>query len=463
MRKTLASCKPWLAQSGSASGHTLSQHHTLHQTTAAAAVPFRRYSDLPRRPAPAREQQDRRSCAIVCSEKERDGKRASGLYLDSGMMRRGLLSGARALSTAARTPLAPADTPSAIFGGERNLYPLSSSSLYKSKVMLLRGEGIGAEVTRSMEDIFAAAQAPVQLVTPKKDLKLDSGLTEEVDGLFRETRVAVKGPFFTPIAAKNTSVNIQLRLKFDLFANVVHAYNIPGLKTRHSGVDMVIIRENTEGEYSGLEHQVVPGVVESLKIISAEKCQRIAEYAFQYAMANNRRKVTAVHKANIMKSADGLFLDICNKVAKQYPFIEYESMIVDNCCMQLASRPQQFDTLILPNLYGNIVTNIATGLVGGPGMFPGANIGVHGAIFEQGARHAAMQIAGRGVANPTATILGGVMMLRYLKHDAAADAIEQAVYRVYSESNIRTADTHKGMPGKPASTGDFTKAVIAQL
>lgn len=348
-------------------------------------------------------------------------------------------------------------------GGARNMYPLSAASGLKSRVMLLRGEGIGTEVTNSLTAIFEAARAPVSFVAPKVDLELDAGgLTDEVDNLFRETRVAVKGPFFTPIGSKNTSVNIQLRTAFDLFANVVHAYNIPGIATRHKNVDMVIIRENTEGEYSGLEHEAVPGVVESLKIISRPKCLRIAEYAFQYAMANNRKKVTTVHKANIMKSGDGLFLDTCNEVAEKYPFIEYESMIVDNCCMQLASRPEQFDTLILPNLYGNIVTNIATGLVGGNGLFPGANIGAHGAIFEQGARHAAMQIAGRGVANPTATILGGVMMLRYLKHDDAADAIEQAVFNVFKNTDIRTADVHSNK-AEAASTKEFTQAVIDQL
>jgi isocitrate dehydrogenase (NAD+) len=366
---------------------------------------------------------------------------------------------ARPLSSAA-----PRQLPPYVGGGERNMYPLSSSSLHLSRVMLLRGEGIGGEVTRSMEAIFAAAHAPVAFVEPRKGLGIDAGgLTDEVTNLFHETRVAVKGPFFTPIGAKNTSVNIQLRTAFDLFANVVHAYNIPGVKTRHKDVNIVIIRENTEGEYSGLEHSAVPGVVESLKIISEPKCRRIAEYAFQYAMANGRKKVTAVHKANIMKLGDGLFLDTCDQVAKRYPFIEYESMIVDNACMQLASRPGQFDTLLLPNLYGNIVTNIATGLVGGPGLFPGANIGAHGAIFEQGARHAALQLAGRGVANPTATILGGVMMLRYLKHDAAADAVEQAVFRVYSDTAVRTPDTHKDKSSAPASLPAFTQAVIDQI
>ncbi len=212
--------------------------------------------------------------------------------------------------------------------------------------------------------------------------------------------MAVKGPYFTPLGNTKTSVNIQLRRSLDLFANVVHAYNIPGVRTRHENVDIVIIRENTEGEYSGLEHEAVPGVVESLKIITRENSMRIAEYAFQYAVANNRKKVTAVHKANIMKSADGLFLDCCTEVAARYPFIEFETMIVDNTCMQMTSRPQQFDVMLLPNLYGNIVTNIATGLVGGPGLFPGANMGSKGAIFEQGARHSGRSIAGKQIANP---------------------------------------------------------------
>jgi isocitrate dehydrogenase (NAD+) len=367
---------------------------------------------------------------------------------------------ARQLGSAAvaafRDPLALANA--------RNLYPLSSAKSRRSKALLLRGEGIGTEVTDSLVAIFKAAKAPVNIVEPAVGLNIDpSNLTPEVTDLFTETRVALKGPFFTPIGAKHTSVNIQLRTKFDLYANVVHAYNIPGVHTRHKNVDIVIIRENTEGEYSGLEHEAVPGVVESLKIITEVKCLRIAEYAFKYAMANNRKKVTAVHKANIMKLADGMFLDCCNQVAAKYPFIQYETMIVDNTCMQMAARPDQFDVMLLPNLYGNIVTNIATGLVGGPGLFPGANMGDHGAIFEQGARHAAMQLAGLQVANPTATILAGVMMLRYLKLDDTADAIENAVFSVYSRSNIRTADVLSNKGDKPVSTADFTQAIIDRL
>lgn len=314
-----------------------------------------------------------------------------------------------------------------------------------------------------MMQVFEAAQVPIQFIYPEVDLAIDGGLTEEVVNLFSKTKVAIKGPYFTPIGSKAPSINIQLRTKFDLYANVVHAYNIPGVETRHKDIDIVIIRENTEGEYSGLEHSVVPGVVESLKIITEEKSYRIAEYAFQYAVNNGRNKVTAVHKANIMKSADGLFLDCCKQVAKKYPFIEFENMIVDNTCMQMVSRPQQFDVMVLPNLYGNIVTNIATGLVGGPGLFAGGNIGFNSAIFEQGSRHSAKSLAGQQLANPTATILGGVMMLRYLKMTEYADMIERAIANVYAKTNKRTQDLAAINNHMAISTDEFTAAVINEL
>ena len=346
----------------------------------------------------------------------------------------------------------------------RNFFPLSSPASKDTPVLLLKGDTdtIGREVTESLAEIFKAANAPISFVTPKVEPRVDGGLTQEVIDLFSETRVAVKGPYFTPLGSKETSINIQLRKSFDLFANVVHAYNIPGIQTRHKDIDVVMIRENTEGEYSGLEHSAVPGVVESLKIITEEKSTRIAEYAFQYALANNRKKVTVVHKANIMKSADGLFLECCTNVASKYPFIEFESMIVDNTCMQMASNPQQFDVMILPNLYGNIVTNIATGLVGGPGLFPGANIGISGAIFEQGTRHSARSLAGRQIANPTATIMGGVLMLRYLKLEERAEAIEKAIMSVFAETDIRTRDV-AAEGAAAASTSEFTDAVVAAL
>lgn len=346
----------------------------------------------------------------------------------------------------------------------RNFFPLSSSIKPRLPILMLKGatDTIGIEVTNSLERVLQAADVPVKFVYPDVNLHIDGGLTQEVVELFKETKVAMKGPYFTPIGAKNVSLNIQLRKALDLFASVVHAHNIPGVATRHNNVDVVIIRENTEGEYSGLEHSAVPGVVESLKIITEEKSTRIAEYAFQYAVANQRRKVTAVHKANIMKSADGLFLECCTRVAKKYPFVEFESMIVDNTCMQMASKPQQFDVMVLPNLYGNIVTNIATGLVGGPGLFPGANMGLSGAIFEQASRHSARSLAGRGVANPTATIMAGVLMLRYLKMDSHADFISNAVLDVFASTNLRTRDVaFEGM--KQVSTQAFTDAIIERI
>lgn len=347
----------------------------------------------------------------------------------------------------------------------RNMFPLASATNKITPVVMLRGDPhtIGQEVTNSLMQLFDAADVPIEFVTPETELQPDGQLPQELVDSFMHTRVAMKGPYFTPVGSKQTSMNILLRTTFDLFANIVHAYNVPGVNTRHQNVDIVMIRENTEGEYSGLEHSAVPGVVESLKIITEHKSRRIAEYAFQYAIANNRKKVTAIHKANIMKSADGLFLECCADVAKQYPFIEFESMIVDNTCMQMASRPQQFDVMILPNLYGNIVTNIAAGLVGGPGLFPGANIGEHGAIFEQGARHSGRSIAGQQIANPTATILGGVLMLRYLKMEQYADAIENAVMSVFRDTKSRTRDVVSDPTASAASTDEFTKAIIERL
>lgn len=346
----------------------------------------------------------------------------------------------------------------------RNIFPLSAIEKPSYPILLLKGytDTIGLEVTEALGRVFEAAQVPTKFVTPDVDLQLEGGLTDEVNDLFARTKVAIKGPYFTPITSTSQSINIALRTQYDLFANVVHAYNFPGIQTRHKDIDIVIIRENTEGEYSGLEHSAVPGVVESLKIITREKCLRIAHYAFQYAVANQRKKVTAVHKANIMKSADGLFLECATEVAKQYPFIDFEAMIVDNTCMQMASRPQQFDVMLMPNLYGNIVTNIANGLVGGPGIIPGANIGPTGAIFEQGSRNAARSLAGQGVANPTATILAGVLTLRYLKMDAHADQIEDAVIAVFRDSKLRTKDiATEGMT--QVSTQDFTSAIIERL
>eukprot|EP01023_Acetabularia_acetabulum_P047902 TRINITY_DN5051_c0_g1_i7.p2 TRINITY_DN5051_c0_g1~~TRINITY_DN5051_c0_g1_i7.p2 ORF type:complete len:244 (+),score=37.80 TRINITY_DN5051_c0_g1_i7:586-1317(+) len=241
---------------------------------------------------------------------------------------------------------------------------------------------------------------------------------------------------------------------------MVHAFSIPGVTTRHKDLDIVVIRENTEGEYSGLEHEVVPDVVESLKVITEAKSMRTAEYAFEFASLNNRRKVTAVHKANIMKLSDGLFLKCCRQLAEKYPSIEFEEMIVDNTCMQLASKPEQFDVMVTPNLYGNIVSNVAAGLCGGYGISPGGNVGNGVAIFEQGARHVARESSGQGIQNPTAMLLSTSMMMRHLKWYDFGSRLEKAVMQVYldGDKSVLTPDV-----GGQGTTNTFTQAVIKAL
>ncbi|KAI9315460.1 hypothetical protein BX666DRAFT_1955689 [Dichotomocladium elegans] len=246
----------------------------------------------------------------------------------------------------------------------------------------------------------------------------------------------------------------------DIYASISLIKNIPGVPSRFNDVDLAIIRENTEGEYSGLEHQSFPGVVESLKIVTRAKTERIARFAFDFALRNKRKSVTCIHKANIMKLGDGLFLNTCKEIAKEYESsgIGFNNMIVDNASMQLVSRPQQFDVLVMPNLYGSILSNVGAGLVGGPGIIPGANFGREYAVFEPGCRHVGADIGGSNVADPTATLLSSVMMLRHLGLDEHANQISTAVYRTIQTGAARTRD----MGGK-STTSEFTKAVIAAL
>jgi isocitrate dehydrogenase (NAD+) len=282
-------------------------------------------------------------------------------------------------------------------------------------------------------------------------------LTPEVLDSIRRTRVALKGEFKVGIGRGSApSVNVELRKELETFANVIHCIELPNVPTRHKGVDIVVIRENTEGEYSGLEHEVAPGITESLKIMTRDATLRIARYAFEYAYLNNRRKVTAVHKANIMKKADGLFLESCQKVAKEFPGIEYQEIIVDNMAMQIVSKPQQFDVVVTPNFYGSLVSNAIAGL-SSPGFAPGANIGYRGAIFEQGARHVGLDIAGQDVVNPSGIILSSCMMLRHLKLPVFADRIENALFKTL-EQGVKTADA-----GGNASTTKFVDTICANL
>ena len=284
-------------------------------------------------------------------------------------------------------------------------------------------------------------------------------LPSEVFASLEMTRVGLKGPTSTPIGGGHQSINVQLRKKLGLYTNFRPVRMLPGLKTRFHDVpvNLAIFRENTEDLYSGLEHEIVPGVVESLKIITEHASTRIARAAFEYARREGRCKVTAIHKANIMKLSDGLFLKCCREVAAQFPTIQYNELIVDNACMQLVMRPETFDLLVLPNLYGDIVSDLTAGLVGGLGIVPGANMGDHHAIFEA-VHGTAPDIAGKGLANPTALMQSAVLMLAHLGERDAAGRLQNAIERVYAEGSHLTGDV-----GGKASTSEFTSAVIARL
>jgi isocitrate dehydrogenase (NAD+) len=331
------------------------------------------------------------------------------------------------------------------------------------KVTLIPGDGIGPEVSaearRAVEATGVAIDWEIAELNPGIITKTGESLPKHVVESLERTCVGLKAPVTTPIGGGYTSVNVALRKRLDLFANVRPVRSLPGVATRFQDVkiDMVIFRENTEDLYSGLEHEVVKDVVTSLKVITRTASLRIAEYAFYYAAVNRRKKVTAIHKANIMKLADGLFLRCCRDVAIKYPQIEYKELIVDNASMQLVMRPEQFDVLLLPNLYGDIVSDLAAGLVGGLGIVPGANMGEKHAVFEA-VHGSAPDIAGQGIANPTAMMLSSVMMLTHLKETAAANRLQSAVEKVYAEGKHTTADV-----GGNASTTAFTDAVVAAL
>ncbi|KAB8230653.1 isocitrate dehydrogenase (NAD(+)) idh1 [Aspergillus alliaceus] len=334
----------------------------------------------------------------------------------------------------------------------------------KYTVTLIPGDGIGAEVAESVKTIFKADNVPIEW--EQVDVSgVDTGnkhseqLFKESIASLRRNKLGLKGILFTPVERSgHQSFNVALRQELDIFASIVLIKNIPGYKTRHENVDLCIIRENTEGEYSGLEHQSVQGVVESLKIITRAKSERISKFAFGFALANNRKKVTCIHKANIMKLADGLFRSTFHKVAENYPTLEVNDMIVDNASMQAVSRPQQFDVMVMPNLYGGILSNVGAALVGGPGVVPGCNMGRDVAVFEPGCRHVGLDIKGKDQANPSAMILSGSMLLRHLGLDDHANRISKAVYDVIGEGKTRTRDM-----GGQATTHEFTRAVLDKM
>jgi isocitrate dehydrogenase (NAD+) len=337
------------------------------------------------------------------------------------------------------------------------------NSFVAHQITLIPGDGIGPEVAEATVRAVEATGVAVEWE------RVNAGITAledygelipgEVFASLEATSVGLKGPTATPIGGGHQSINVALRKKLGLYVNFRPVRMLPGLKTRFRDVpvNLIIFRENTEDLYSGLEHEVVPGVVESLKIITTNASTRIARAAFEYAQREGRCKITAIHKANIMKQSDGLFLKCCRDVASGYPGIEYKELIVDNACMQIVMRPETFDLLVMPNLYGDIVSDLAAGLVGGLGIVPGANLGDRIAIFEA-VHGTAPDIAGKGLANPTALMQSAVLMLSHLGERDAATRLQHALESVYAEGQHLTGDV-----GGNASTREFTDAVVAEV
>jgi isocitrate dehydrogenase (NAD+) len=328
-------------------------------------------------------------------------------------------------------------------------------------ITLIPGDGIGPEVTASVVELLDAAGVAIewdrhdagQAAVALTGQTLPDALLDSI----RQRKVALKGPVTTPVGHGFTSVNVGLRQALDLYANVRPVENLPGVSSRFDHVNLVVVRENTEDLYAGLEHTVVPGVVESLKIITARASTRIGQFAFGYARRKRRRKVTAIHKANIMKLSDGLFLESVRAVAKDFPDVPYEEKIVDAACMHLVMRPEQFDVLVLPNLYGDIVSDLCAGLVGGLGLVPGANIGTDVAVFEA-VHGTAPDIAGQDVANPTALLLSALLMLEHIGEPVPAARLRAALCRVLEAGRVRTRDL-----GGTASTSAFTREIVGAL
>lgn len=328
-------------------------------------------------------------------------------------------------------------------------------------ITLIPGDGIGPEVTAATQEVLAATGVEIRWEVYEAGAAAaemyGTPCPDELIASIQRNRIALKGPVATPIATGFRSVNVTLRRALDLYACVRPVRSLKGVPARWDDVDLVIIRENTEGLYSGIEHMVVPGVAESLKVVTERACQRIGEFAFRHARAGRRKKVSVVHKANIMKLTDGMFLDAVRRVSKRFADIETNELIVDACAMGMVRDPAHFDVLVMDNLYGDILSDLAAGLVGGLGVVPGANIGDECAVFEA-VHGSAPDIAGRGVANPTALVLSAAMMLNTMGERDAARRIERAVERVYAETDTRTPDL-----GGSASTEQFTRALIDLL
>ncbi|GEL70123.1 MULTISPECIES: isocitrate dehydrogenase (NAD(+)) [Myxococcus] len=328
-------------------------------------------------------------------------------------------------------------------------------------VTIINGDGIGPEVMAATVRVLEALKVPLDF--EYKDAgtevvaKYGTNLPHETVEAVLRSGIALKGPTGTVVGGGLPSANVGLRKRLDLYSSLRPVKSVPNVKTRYENVDLVVVRENTESLYAGLEHIIVPGVVESLKIITEKASTRIARFAFEYARKHGRKKVTAVHKANIMKLSDGLFLDCCRKVGREFPDITYEEVIIDNLAMQLVKDPTRFDVLVAENFYGDVLSDLCAGLVGGLGVVPGANIGERTAVFEA-VHGTAPDIAGKGIANPTALMMSAVMMLDHLELGEAARRMENAIWKVYGSGEVRTGDL-----GGKATTREFTDAIIGAL
>ncbi|KXJ92393.1 isocitrate dehydrogenase [Microdochium bolleyi] len=329
-------------------------------------------------------------------------------------------------------------------------------------VSIIEGDGIGPEISQSVKDIFAAAKAPISWEPVDVTPRLVDGKTtipsETIESIQRN-KVALKGPLATPIGKGHVSLNLTLRRTFNLFANLRPCRSIAGYKTPYDNVDTVLIRENTEGEYSGIEHVVVDGVVQSIKLITREASERVLRFAFQQAQEIGRKKVRVVHKATIMKMSDGLFLNVAKDIAKEYPDIEFDAELLDNTCLKMTTDPTPYNdkVLVMPNLYGDILSDMCAGLIGGLGLTPSGNIGDECSIFEA-VHGSAPDIAGQGLANPTALLLSSMMMLRHMELTEYADRIEKATFATLAEGKSLTGDL-----GGKAKTHEYAAAIISKL
>lgn len=328
-------------------------------------------------------------------------------------------------------------------------------------ITLIKGDGIGPEISQSVIDIFNAMKVPVEwdIQEAGADVLEKEGtvLPQKVLDSIKKNGVALKAPVTTPIGHGFKSVNVTLRKELDLYASLRPAYNIPGIKTRFENVDLITVRENTEDLYAGIERKIDDDTMESIKLITRGASTRIAEFAFEYARKNGRKKVSAITKANICKMTDGLFLECARNVADKYPDIQYNEVLVDNLCMQLVQNPTKFDVLLLPNLYGDIVSDLAAGLIGGLGVAQGANIGKNCAVFEA-VHGSAPDIKGQNKANPTALLLSAVMMLEYINENALAEKLRKAIFAVLEEGKVLTADL-----GGTSTTTEYTQAIIEKI